>query len=127
MRPASAWRAIESRGFSDLSPPEAQRALLELPTNRAEYVSVLQDIGGYPDRSPLGQRVPRDEEIEALTSVAGRWRAIVLLEDERALRNAAGLFSRVFVLDPFYNTGAELYAAWHDSAVTDEQTLHCAS
>jgi hypothetical protein len=111
---------MTSRGLTDLSPPEARHALLELPTNRAEYVGVLQDIGDYPGRSPIGERVPRDSEIEALTRLAGRWRAIVLLDDERALKNAAGLFSRVFVLDPFYDTGAVLYAAWHDPVVTDE-------
>jgi hypothetical protein len=113
---------MRSHGFADLSPPEARHALLELPTNRAEYVGVLQDIGGYPDRSPIGRRTPRAEEVDALTRLAGRWRAIVMLDDERALRNAAGLFSRVFVLDPFYDTGALLYAAWHDPTVTDEQS-----
>src|SRR5467141_855813 len=108
--PASGWRALGARGFADMSPPEAEHAILELPTNRAEYVGVLQDIGDYPARSPIGHRVPTDDEVCALRSSAGRWRAVVLLEDERALRAAACLFSRLFVLDPFYDTGALLYA-----------------
>ena len=62
---------------------------------------MLQEIGDYPARSPIGQRVPGDDEVAALARAAGRWRAVVLLEDERALKSAAGLFSRVFVLDPF--------------------------
>src|SRR5438874_11416128 len=102
---ANGWRTMASHGFAELSPPEAEHAILELPTNRAEYVGVLQDIGDYPARSPIGLRVPTDDDISALKKTAGRWRAIVLLEDERALRTAAGLFSRVFVLDPFYDCG----------------------
>jgi hypothetical protein len=120
------WRTIASRGFADLSPPEAQHAFLELPTNRADYVGVLQDIGDYPARSPLGHRVPSNDEVAALARVGGRWRAIVLLEDERALRTAAGLFNRVFVLDPMYDTGALLYAAWHDAAIRDEHSRRLA-
>jgi len=38
---------MASRGLTDLSPQGARHALLELPTNRAEYVGVLQDIGDY--------------------------------------------------------------------------------
>jgi hypothetical protein len=117
---AAGWRALCARGFADLSPPEAEHALLELPANRAEYVSVLQDIGDYPVRSPIGHRVPADAEVAALARMAGRWRAIVLLDDERALRNAAVLFSRVFVLDPLYDSGALLYAAMHDPIIKDE-------
>ena len=123
---APGWRAFGSRGFADLSPPEAEHAILELPTNRAEYVGVLQDIGDYPARSPIGLRVPADDEVNALKRVAGRWRAIVLLDDERALRTAAGLFNRVFVLDPFYDCGALLYAAWHDPAIKDEHARRLA-
>src|SRR5229473_2119769 len=88
---AGGWRAMASHGWADLSPPEAEHAILELPTNRAEYVGVLQDIGDYPRRSPIGHRVPDDDEVKALQTAAGRWRAVVLLEDERALRSAAGL------------------------------------
>src|SRR5579859_4623019 len=99
------------RGLAELSPPEVMHTMLELPTNRAEYVGVLQEMGDYPARSPIGQRVPGDEEVAALTGAAGRWRAVVLLEDERALKSAAVLFSRVFVLDPFYDSGSLLYAA----------------
>jgi len=123
---APGWRAFGSRGFADLSPPEAEHAILVLPTNRAEYIGMLQDIGDYPARSPIGLRVPADDEVAALRRVAGRWRAIVLLEDERALRTAAGLFNRVFVLDPFYDCGALLYAAWHDPAIRDEHSRRMA-
>lgn len=115
-----------SRGFGDLSPPEAEHTILELPTNRAEYVGVLQDIGDYPARSPIGDRVPSDREVAALARIPGRWRAIVLLDDERALRTVAGLFSRVFVLDPFYDSGALLYAAWHDPSINDEHARRLA-
>ncbi|MCA1646308.1 MAG: hypothetical protein LC797_12910 [Chloroflexi bacterium] len=124
--PGTAWRAFGARGFAHLSPPEAIHAVLELPANRAEYIGVLQDMGDYPARSPIGQRVPAADEVAALAGVAGRWRAIVLLEDERALRTAAGLFSRVFVLDPFYDSGALLYAAWHDPAIKDEHSRRLA-
>lgn len=123
---AAGWRAMASRGFADLSPPEAEHTLLELPTNRADYIGVLQDMGDYPARSPIGLRVPDQAEVSALQKLAGRWRAIVLLEDERALKNAAGLFSRVFVLDPFYDNGAMLYAAWHDAAIKDEHSRRLA-
>jgi hypothetical protein len=113
---------MAARGFAHLSPPEAEHSMLELPTNRAEYVGVLQDLGDYPRRSPIGLRQPSGDEIEALARLAGRWRAVVLLEDERALRTAAGLFQRVFVLDPFFDTGALLYAAWHDPLIKDEHS-----
>ncbi len=120
------WRAVAARGFADLSPPEAEHAILELPTNRAEYVGVLQDIGDYPARSPIGHRVPGEDEVANLKRSRGLWRAVVLLEDERALRAAACLFSRVFVLDPFYDSGALLYAAWHDPLVKDEHSRRLA-
>jgi hypothetical protein len=120
------WRAVAARGFADLSPPEAEHAVLELPTNRAEYVGVLQDIGDYPARSPIGHRVPSDDEVADLKRSRGQWRAVVLLEDERALRTATCLFSRIFVLDPFYDSGALLYAAWHDPLVKDEHSRRLA-
>lgn len=123
---AAAWRAFGSRGFADMSPPEAEHAILELPTNRADYVAVLQDIGEYPARSPIGHRVPAENEVAALAKTSGRWRAVVLLEDERALRNAAGLFSRVFVLDPLYDSDALLYAAWHDPLIKDDHSRRLA-
>jgi hypothetical protein len=121
-----AWKAITSRGFADLSLPEAEHALLELPTNRAEYVGVLQDLGDYPSRSPIGHRIPSDDEVAKLARTAGRWRAVVLLDDERALRNAACLFHRVFVLDPLYDSGALLYAAWHDPVIRDDHSRRLA-
>jgi hypothetical protein len=120
------WRAMGARGFADLSPPEAEHAILELPTNRAEYVGVLEDIGEYPVRSPIGQRVPSDAEVATLKKQQGRWRAVVSLDDERALRNAASLFQRVFALDPLYDTGALLYAAWHDPLIKDEHSRRLA-
>jgi hypothetical protein len=122
----AAWRALSMRGFANLSPPEAEHAILELPTNRADYVGVLQDMGDYPARSPIGQRVPSAAELAALKRQRGRWRAIVLLEDERALRNAAFLFSRTFILDPFFDSGALLYAAWHDPLIRDEHSRRLA-
>jgi len=100
--------------------------MLELPTNRADYVGVLQDIGDYPARSPIGHRIPSDQEVAELKRQQGRWRAIVLLEDERALKIAGWLFNRVFVLDPFYDSGALLYAAWHDPLIKDEHARRLA-
>ena len=123
---AAGWRTMAMHGLADLSPPEAEHTVLELPTNRAEYVGVLQEIGDYPAHSPIGQRVPGDDEVAALARAAGRWRAVVLLEDERALKSAAGLFSRVFVLDPFYDSGSLLYAAWHDPLIRDEHSRRLA-
>jgi hypothetical protein len=119
--------AIASRGFADLSPPEAHHAMLELPTNRAEYVGMLQDMGDYPRRSPIGVRRPTDEEVDVLRKAGtGRWRAVVLLEDERALALGAAYFSHLFLLDPFFDTGQMLYAAWHDPLIRDEHSRRLA-
>jgi hypothetical protein len=120
------WRAMLARGFAHLSPPEAEHAILELPTNRGEYVDVLQDIADYPARSPIGVRVPSEEEVANLRKEHGRWRAVVSLEDERALKNAAAVFQRVFVLDPFYDTDALLYAAWHDALINEDHSRRLA-
>ena len=114
------------RGFADLSPPEAQHAMLELPTNRADYVGMLKDIGDYPRRSPIGHRIPDEGEIEVLKKATGRWRVVVLLDDERALAAAATLFSHEFVLDPMYDSGALLYAAFHDPLIRDEHSRRLA-
>jgi hypothetical protein len=114
------------RGFADLSPPEAEHAVLELPTNRADYVGVLEDLGDYPARSPIGPRVPTQADVDALQADAGPWRGVVLLDDERSARHAALLFDRVFVLDPFYDSGALLYAAWHDPYIKDEHSRRLA-
>lgn len=120
------WRAMASRGFADLSPPEAEHAMLELPTNRADYVGVLEDLGDYPARSPIGQHIPTQAEVDALKEGGGAWRGVVLLDDERSARQGASLFDRVFVLDPFYDSGALLYAAWHDPFVKDEHSRRLA-
>lgn len=120
------WRAITRHGFADLSPPEAQHALLELPTNRADYVGVLQDVGDYPARSPIGPRLPSASEIEELRRAGGRWRAVALLDDEVATNQAACHFERVFVLDPLYDPGALLYAAWHDPIIRDDHSRRLA-
>jgi hypothetical protein len=109
-----------------MSPPEAQHALLELPTNRAEYVGVLQDLGDYPARSPIGPRLPTPEEVSQLERAGGRWRAVTLLDDAAAITQAACLFERVFVLDPLYDPGALLYAAWHDPFIRDEHSRRLA-
>jgi hypothetical protein len=117
---------MSSRGFADLSPPEARHAILELPTNRADYVGMLKDMGDYPRRSPIGQRIPDEHEVDALNKAAGRWRVVVLLDDARALTTAATLFSHEFVLDPMYDSGAMLYAAWHDPLIRDEHSRRLA-
>src|SRR5262249_53358998 len=51
---------------------------------------------------------------------------VVLLEDEAAARQAACAFDRVYVLDPLYDTGALLYAAWHDPFIKDEHSRRLA-
>lgn len=122
----ASWRALSSRGFGDLSPPEAEHAALELTTDRARYVGVLRDVGDYPARSVFGQPVPSVEDVDALRRLPGRWRVLVALEDERAISLATGLFSRVFVLDPFYDVGALLYAAWHDPLIREEHARRLA-
>jgi hypothetical protein len=123
---AAAWRAVSSRGLAELSPPEAAHVLLELPANRPEYVGLLQDIGDWPARSPIGQRRPTQAEVDALAGLTGRWRAVTLLEDEAALRLVATTFSRAFVLDPLYDSGDLLYAAWHDPAPSPEHAQRLA-
>jgi hypothetical protein len=120
------WHAITRHGYADLSPPEAQHALLELPSNRADYVEVLQDLGDYPARSPIGTRLPSAEDVTSLKRAAGRWRAVVPFGDERAVRQAACVFESVFVLDPLYDSGSLLYAAWHDPFIRDEHSRRLA-
>src|ERR1051326_7011040 len=120
------WHAITRHGYADLSPPEAQHALLELPSNRADYVEVLQDLGDYPARSPIGTRLPSAEDVPSLKRAAGRWRAVVPFGDERAVRRAACVFESVFVLDPLYDSGSLLYAAWHDPFIRDEHSRRLA-
>src|SRR5579859_4444012 len=122
----SGWLAISRHGFADLSPPEAQHALLELPTNRAEYVGVLEDLGDYPVRSPIGQRSPSADDVASLKRAGGRWRAVALLDDAPAVSQAACLFETSFVLDPLYDSGALLYAAWHDPFIRDEHSRRLA-
>src|SRR5690349_21293005 len=122
----SGWLALTRHGFADLSPPEAQHALLELPTNRAEYVGVLKDLGDYPARSPIGPRLPTSQEVAQLSRAGGRWRAVALLDDDQAIRQSACLFERVFVLDPLYDSGALLYGAWHDPVIRDEHSRRLA-
>ena len=122
----SGWQAINRHGFADLSPPEAQHALLELPTNRAEYVGVLEDLGDYPARSPIGQLAPSAEDVASLKRAGGRWRAVALLDDDAAVSQSACLFETSFVLDPLYDSGALLYAAWHDPFIRDEHSRRLA-
>jgi len=118
--------ALVARGLDHLSPPEVESVLLELPAERAAYRGLVSDIAGWPDRSPIGRRVPNEAEVADLRKKPGRWRAVTLLEDEPALRTAARLFARTFVLDPLYDTGDLLYAAWHDPTVNPEHARRLA-
>jgi hypothetical protein len=118
--------ALVGRGLDHLSPPEVESVLLELPAERAAYRGLVSEIAGWPDRSPIGRRVPNDAEVEKLLKTSGRWRAVTLLEDEQALRIAATVFARTFVLDPLYDTGDLLYAAWHDPTVNPEHARRLA-
>jgi hypothetical protein len=119
-------QALFGRGLDQLSPPEVEHVLLELPAERAQYVGLVRDIAGWPDRSPIGRRLPSDDEVDALQRLAGRWRAVALLDDEPALRMAGILFRRTFVLDPLYDTGDVLYAAWHDPTLNVEHARRLA-
>ena len=119
---STGWQALAARGIADLSPPEAEHAVLELATNRAEYIALLEDIGDYPARSPIGHRVPTEAEVQALLGPKASRRAVVLLADERALATAACVFDRMLVLDPLYDSGALLYAAWHDPLINREHS-----
>jgi hypothetical protein len=124
--PAPSWTALLRRGLDQLSPPEVERALFELPADRPEYVKTVQDMSGWPIRVGIGRRIPSEQEIDRLNRLRGRWRAVTLLEDDRATALAASLFTRVFVLDPLYDTGDLLYAGWHDDAIRDEHARHLA-
>jgi hypothetical protein len=126
--PSSAWRALAWHGLAQLSPPEAEHALLELPSDRAQYVRLLEDMAEYPARSPIGDRIPSQQEVKSLQAQSrGAWSAVVTLDDERALRLAAVAFQRVFVLDPLYDLGRQLYAAWHDPFVNAEDARRVCS
>ncbi len=114
------------RGLDQLSPPEVEHVLLELPAERTEYVSLVAELAGWPRRSTLSRRVPTDNEVDQLDRTAGRWRAVTLLDDEPAITAAAILFRRTFVLDPLYDTGDLLYAAWHDPTVNPEHARRLA-
>jgi hypothetical protein len=120
------WRAVLGRGLDQLSPPEVEHTLLELPAERQEFVGILSEITGWPDRTPLQRRVPDEREIDALNKQAGRWRAVSLLDDDAALRTAAVLFRRTYVLDPLYDSGELLYAAWHDPFINPEHAQQLA-
>ena len=122
----TAWGGMQRRGLGELSPPEVERVLLELPTDRAEYVGLVRDISGWPERSVVGRRIPTEAEIARLNRTSGRLRMVALLEDERAIEVAAPLFDSLFILDPLYDTGDLLYAAWHDPAIRDEHARHLA-
>lgn len=117
---------LRSRGLDQLSPPEVESTLLELPAERASYVALLGDLTGWPDRTPLQRRVPSDAEVQQLNKARGRWRAVTLLDDDAAIRAAALLFRRVFILDPLYDSADMLYAAWHDPVVRSEHARRLA-
>jgi len=119
-------QALAVRGLDQLSPPEVEHVLLELPAERTEYVSLVAELAGWPRRSTLSRRVPTDNEVDQLDRTAGRWRAVTLLDDEPAITAAAILFRRTFVLDPLYDTGDLLYAAWHDPTVNPEHARRLA-
>ncbi|HEY3062866.1 MAG TPA: hypothetical protein VGL99_28165, partial [Chloroflexota bacterium] len=91
-----------------------------------EYVGLVAELADWPRRSTLSRRVPTDQEVDRLNHSAGRWRAVTLLDDEPAITTAAILFRRTFVLDPLYDTGDLLYAAWHDPTVNPEHARRLA-
>lgn len=121
------WQtALGGRGLDQLSPPEVEHVLRELPAERAAYAGLLSDLSGWPDRTPLSRRVPSAREVAQLRRKAGPWRGICLLDDDLALRTAAVLFETIFVLDPLYDAGELLYAAWHDPVVKAEHAARLA-
>jgi hypothetical protein len=92
--------------------------LQELPAHRTEYVRVWQDIADWPRRSPLGPRVPSAAEIDVLQH--DRDIGLCLLADLGMLEAAVAVFGRAYALDPLYDAGEQLYAAWHDPHVNPE-------
>jgi hypothetical protein len=109
------WRALTSRGLDSLSPPELDHALVELLADRPACIRLLEDFANWPARPTLTPYVPSEADTSALASLdGGGWRAVVLLDDQRALHAASVCFSRVFVLDPLFDSAGLLYAAWHD-------------
>src|SRR4051812_32259506 len=64
--------ALLGRGLDQLSPPEVEHVLLELPAERADYLGLVRDIAGWPDRSIIGRRLPGADEVAALQHLAGR-------------------------------------------------------
>ena len=122
----SGWGVLAQRGLDQLSPPEVEHTLLELPTNRGEYVGVISELSGWPERSPIGRRVPTPADIAQLDGKSGRWRAVALLDDLPALSQTALLFHCSFALDPMYDSGDLLYGAWHDPAIKAEHARRLA-
>jgi hypothetical protein len=120
------FSALASRGLDQLSPPEVEHVMLELPENRADYVGLVKDVAGWPDRTPLARRRPSEAEVKALVALKGRWRAVSTLDDAAALSLAAKLFQRIFVLDPLYDAGDLLYGAWHDPAIKTAHAIRLA-
>jgi hypothetical protein len=112
--------------LDQLSPPEAEHVLLELPAEREQYLGLVADVTGWPERTPLSRRVPAHREVAALKKALPRWRAMCLLDDEPAMSLAATLFSGLYLLDPLYDSGELLYAAWHDPNVKAEHTRRLA-
>ncbi|HEY3063866.1 MAG TPA: hypothetical protein VGL99_33260, partial [Chloroflexota bacterium] len=74
-------QALVVRGLDQLSPPEVEHVLLELPVERTEYVGLVAELADWPRRSTLSRRVPTDQEVDRLNHSAGRWRAVTLLDD----------------------------------------------
>ncbi len=117
---SASWQALADAGLDRLSPPEAARVLHELEAERERFLGLLCNLTDWPARSILGPRLPELREMDALAALPGRWRVLVLSEDERALGLAGLAFERVFVLDPLWDCRRILYGAWHRAGVDPE-------
>lgn len=111
--PASWWAALESNGLDNLSAPELAHAVQELAYDRPAFLGVLAAASDYPRFSLCSQRRPDRDKMAALDRHLPRCRAVLVPEDESAIRAALAAFDVLLVLDPLWHAPDLLYASWH--------------
>ena len=75
---------------------------------------LVRDISGWPERSVVGRRIPTEAEIARLNRTRVDCARSRCLRTNARSRSQRRVFDCLFVLDPLYDTGDLLYAAWHD-------------
>src|SRR5436305_1901531 len=111
--PASWWAALESNGLDNLSAPELAHAVQELAYDRPAFLGVLAAASDYPRFSLCSQRRPDRDKMAALDRHLPRCRAVLVPEDDSAIRAALAAFDVLLVLDPLWHAPDLLYASWH--------------